>query len=591
MMAGMSLALLSNGCVSMLAKMALSMATSKTNDLSLCALQTRYVTNLYPKEANTLEIPYYTTNWTEGAGLVMVTCQARTGGGSSLYEIEGTVQLDGQPMEYVAGGSYSKLVQAGDTKPKTVTITTTSGQKTSFTVSPTQPIELVAVNGKKGESEVNVTKDLTLEFAKVGPDAGYVRVGLISDTMGMRNFSDIGVYKLDKKIKIPAVAFRHPALFKTTGANFNGKRTTYMSTGTSLVTGANYIFVERYEATPIKAEGAAAVENFGLAWSWMPVTVKGSAEAIPGVAVSNTMETSTGGVEYFSTKPASAIGKPLAKGKKFALVAMSLNGNLEAITDATKYDLGTGAVAKNAAGQDHHIYNAWKFPKLPVSHWDAEMEKFYGEFTAAFEKDYGISFIPTEDVLKASAYKDFTAFEEESTAQKISHSFRGLKAFAGPRVGTGTVNPDKSEVQLMRELGVDGLVVVNLAVDLPTDKTTREDCNDLVTLPKTSGLSVSVTCHIGEARLQTKASFRIIGMPKAYGTLLTTYADGDMSTVKPIPYKMDEFQDAAALSRVMRTNELVNAMKTALREQESKANELGYDDVWATSPQSSGPGT
>ncbi|WP_245676824.1 hypothetical protein [Oligoflexus tunisiensis] len=589
LVAGMSLAVLSNGCVSMLAKMALSMATSKTNDLSLCALQTRYVTNLYPKDAHTFEMAYYTSTWTEGAGLVMVSCTARNG--SSLYEIEGTVQVDGQPMEYVAGGSYSKILPAGDTKPKTITITTTSGQKTSFTVTPTQPIELVAVNGKKTDSKVDVSEDMTLEFANVGADAGYVRVGLITDTSGMRNFSDIGVYKLGKKIKVPAVAFRHPTLFQTKGGGtLNGKRLASLSTSTQLVTGANYIFVERYEATPIKAEGAAAVENLGLAWSWMPVTVKGSSETIPGVAIAKTMNTSSGGVDYFSTKPASATGKPLARAKKFALVSMSLDGQLEAITDATKYEMGTGATTKNAAGMDEHIYHAWKFPQLPVQHWDSEMERFYGELTAVFQKDFGITFIPTEDVLKAPSYKELTALEEVANAQKISHTFRGLKSFAGPRIGTATVSSDKTEVQLMRELGVDGLVVVNLALTLPTEKVTSEPCNGLVSLPE-GGISTSITCRLGEASLQTKATFRIIGMPKAYGPQLTTYAEGELATVKGIGYQRDEFKDAAALGLVVRSHDLVNALKTALREQESKATELGYNDVWATSPQLSASGT
>jgi len=588
-LAGASLTLMSTGCVSMLAKMALNMATSKTNDLSLCALQSRYVTNLFPKDAQTFEMAQYTSNWTEGAGVVMVNCFARNGG--SIYELEGSVLVDGQPMEYVAGGSYTKLVPAGDTKPKTITITTTSGQKTSFTVKPAQPVQLVAVNGKKGGSNVDVTQDMTLEFADVGADAGYVRVGLITDTSGMRNFSDIGVYKLDKKVQVPAAAFRHPSLFKTSSINVNGKRGA-LSTSTKLVTGANYIFVERYEVTPIKAEGASAVENFGLAWSWLPVTIKGNSEVNPGISFSKTMNTDSGGVDYSITKPAAVAGKPLAKAKKFALVSMSLDGNLEAITDATKYEMGTGAVTKNATGSEERLYHVWKFPQVPLNYWDAEMERFYGEFTAAFEKDFGISFIPTEDVVKAAAYKELAAFEEVSSAQKISHSFRGLKTFTGPRVGTATVSSDKSEIQLMRELGVDGLVVVNLAVSMPTEGVTRENCEGLgVTLPQSSGLSTNVHCRRGELSLKTKASFRIVGMPKAYGPLLSTYAEGELSTVKGIPYGIDEFKDAAALGRVVRSNDLVNALKTALREQESKAKDLGYHVMWDNAPQSSNPGT
>lgn len=560
------------GCASMLAKMALGLATSKTSDLSVCALQARYITNLYPKDANTFELPYYSMSWSESDDIVTVSCSARQG--AELFQIEGTVQVDGQPMDAMPGGTYSKIIPKGERGPKTIQIVTNVGQKAEFQVKPTQPLNLISVNGSTDTATVDVTKDLVLKFGDLPTENTTIKVNLLTISGGMRNFASLGTYKLEKELTVPAVAFKHPQLFVRSGSNSASEgRTTgkTLTASSEYASEGNYVVVERFEEIPLKLNGVPTAEQLALGWSWKAAHVKGEATAVPGIVTSGELKSENGGVAYVVTKPNAHLGKPLVKAKKFALVSLTINGRLkrETITEehvssalkstTTKHDFNGQEIQGKG-----DTTNVWQFPKVPLAYWDSELEKFHADLTTLFQEEFGIDLVPFEQMTAAKAYQDFSPATDSFSEDSIQRPFRANRLLQGPRVGSATFAHDRTDVQLMRELGVDGLVAVEVGVDLDIKK---KQVNKLL----------------------SKVTYQIIGSPQDYSRLTTTYSEGEISTPEGIEFKNDEFKDASAMSRVIRRAEIIKGLRVALKEEEATAKKLGYEALWMQRPIESAP--
>jgi hypothetical protein len=551
----------------MLAQMALGLATNKTSDLSVCSLQARYVSNLYPKDANTFELPYYTGAWSEGDDIVTVSCPAR--GGATLYQIEGSVQINGTPMDAMPGGLYSKVIPKGDRGPKTITIVTNSGQKAQFEVKPVTPVNLLTVNGSKDSAPIDMTKDLTLTFGDIPTENTNVRISLLVDSAGMRNFASLGTYKLDKTIKIPAVTFRHPQLFVTSGSvNNSGGRTQSktLTASSQFTTDANYIVVERFETHPLKLDTVPAAEQVALGWSWKTAKIVSQVPTEPGIVTSGNIKNGSGGVAYVITKPNAYLGKPFSKAKKIAFVSLAMSGKLKRETikeehvssalnsTTTKHDFN----GQKIDGPGDQV-STWEFPKVPIAFWDSELENLREDVSSIFQDEFGIELVSLDQIKNTKAYKDLVDPTDTYDDFAISHPYKGNKPLIGSRVGSATFKADRTDIQLLRELGVDGLLVVDFSIDL--DISTK-----------------------GTNKIVSKLVFNVKGDSNDYTGLTTTYADGEVATPEGIAYKLDEFKTAGDLSRVTRRADLVKALRVALKTQEATAKKQGYDTIWAPRP-------
>lgn len=528
-----------NGCAA-LGKLAAGMMTSTTADLSVCAVQGMYISNLYPRDTKTIEMDYVSEEWKPGRSGVAVSFFKREGIG--FFKIDGAVTMDGDTMQYLANGVYNAYFDKNNGKPKKISITTSSGQKAQFTIPPPKAVKLASVNGASTNAAVDVAKDMTLEFDNVSGENAYIRVSMIVNSIGIRSFSDIGVFKLTKKLTIPAAAFKNTLV----SASANGV--------VSIAAGSNYVLVERFDVAPMRIPGVGASQNISMGWSWLPVTVTGDVSTSPGFSVEGTITSGNGEMQYSSNKPNAFYGKPLSKGKKFAITSLSIRGTLYA-SETSSSSTTAGNVTTTTT-----TTRTWQFPKVPVEYWDKVLDNLYKDVASVLREDYNISVIPMEQVVNAPQYKELEEIKDEYTTVEISRSYKGTKNLLPTTLGnilksvSTTFASDRPDARLMRELGVDGLVAVTVDLAIPTDRS--------------------------EVTLAPRMAFRITGGPNGYIAGPTVYAQGVVHDAKGVPFAESEFNDINVLNNIIRKEDLIAALKKVLKEQEIKEKELGYTAIW-----------
>lgn len=528
-----------NGCAA-LGKLAAGMMTATTSDLSVCAVQGMYITNLYPRETKTIEMDYVSEDWKPGRAGVAVSFFKRDGIG--FYKVDGAVTMDGDTLPYLANGVYSIYFDKSDGKSKKIKITTSTGQKAEFTIQPPKPVKLLSVNGASTNATVNVTKDMTLEFENVSGENAYIRVAMIINSIGIRSFSDIGIFKLSKKITIPAAAFKNTLVAASAGGVV------------SIAQGSNYVLVERFDVASNRIPGVGASQNVSMGWSWMPVTVSGDVSTIPGFSVEGKVTSANGTMNYTANKPNAFTGKPLSEGKKFAISSLSIRGTLYQSQTSTSSST-TGNVTTTTT-----TTRTWQFPKVPVEYWDKVLDNLYKDIVEVFKEEYGISVIPIDRVVNAPQYKELEEIKDEYSKVEISRSYKGTKNLLPTRLDnilksiSTTFASDRPDARLMHELGVDGLVAVTVDLALPTNR--------------------------NEVTLAPFMSFRIVGQPNGYIAGPTIYAQGIISDETGVPFADSEFKDINALNKIIRKDDLIAALRQALKDQETKEKELGYNSIW-----------
>ena len=78
-----------SGCAA-IGKFAGGFLTATTADLSVCAVQGMYMSNLYPQDTKTVEMDYVGDQWKEGRAGVAVSFYKRDGIG--FYKVDGTIR-------------------------------------------------------------------------------------------------------------------------------------------------------------------------------------------------------------------------------------------------------------------------------------------------------------------------------------------------------------------------------------------------------------------------------------------------------------------------------------------------------------------
>jgi hypothetical protein len=527
------------GCA-MIGNLAAGMLTSTTSDLSLCAVQGMYISNLYPRDAKTIEMDYVGEEWKTGRSGVAVSFFKREGIG--FYKVDGAVTMDGDTLQYLANGVYSTYFDKNDGKPKTISISTRTGQKAQFTIQSPKSVKLAQVNNASVNAIVDVTNDMVLEFDNVSGDNAYIRVSMIINSLGIRSFSDIGVFKLSKKLTIPAAAFQHTLVSASA------------SVVVSIAPGPNYVLVERFDVASNRIPGVGASQNVSMGWSWMPVTVSGDVSTIPGFSVDGTVKAASGEMKYSFNKPNAFYGKPLSKGKRFAVSSLSIRGTLYA-SQTTSSATTTGNVTTTTT-----TTRTWQFPKVPIDYWDKVLENVYRDITTLFRDEYGITMVPIDNVIAASAYKELEEIPDEYSTVQITRSYKGTKNLLPTNLKnilksvSTTFASDKADARLMRELGVDGLIAITIDVAIPTDRS--------------------------EITLAPRMSWRIIGPPNGYIAGPTVYAQGLVHDDLGVPFGDSELKDINMLNKIIRKDDLLAAMRKTLKEQELKEKELGYTAIW-----------
>lgn len=159
-------------------------AAEATNSLKDVALTAAVESNLSPAEIGTVSQSFF-NGWRSGGDGVLLMFSKKSGPG--FYRIDGTVTIDGKPAEYSSIGLYTVFSEANP-NPRRVEITTTSGEKASFTLEPSKArIKILSINGQKDHPAIDITKDVVVELEGTQvPEGAMLKVGLAMTQPGRR---------------------------------------------------------------------------------------------------------------------------------------------------------------------------------------------------------------------------------------------------------------------------------------------------------------------------------------------------------------------------------------------------------------------
>ena len=251
-------------------KITAKLLTSKTADLSTISLRPTIVSGIYNLDANTSEAKFFPKGTVEGDYAVSVTFMKNEGVG--MIQLDGSVTCDGKEMNYVGAGSYIMGFHTPFTESKTIVVTSSTGQKSSFKLKPIAPIELFSVNGDKYLPIVNLDEDITLEYNGNSTDGkALLKASMVTRVAGAIAFNKFADFpSTGSKVTIPKEALSNTEISGST------------SNAGNFIKGENFFLLEKELVTEkenidasqdVSAFGSASL--YAKAYSSMPIIVRG----------------------------------------------------------------------------------------------------------------------------------------------------------------------------------------------------------------------------------------------------------------------------------------------------------------------------
>lgn len=515
--------------------------TETTNSLKGIACSVFYTSNLYPKSVKNSTVENMDKVWKEGANAITVTLAKKQGIGA--YKLNGSVIVDNEPLPYIFGGAYSKVFEDNLTQ-KTIKLSTNSGDETSITINPPKPVNLVSVNGAKEEAEVDLNKDLYLEFDnfKNLDKNDRLKVSFLMDVLGIREFVDIGIFKPSKMLKIPAFAFKNLSV------------TASASGVAELKAGKNFIKVERYNIKKDRIAGLAASQAVSMSWATMPVNLVGNSMQNMGIEVKGETGTNQENfLKYSFNKPNAFYSKPFSKAKKFALYSLSVKGLLRDVQSFTSSSTAGGVTTTTTTTITR------QFPQLPDLYWEQLIENSFKDITKIL-KDMNIDLIPVQRVTSSKEYGFLEEIDDVNTKYEIVKKYKNTKnlmptsLFKIFETTSSTFASDRPESRLIDELGVDGLI--GISIDLAVDRK-----SDLI-------------------KLVPRLTIRVMGGANGYSVGPVVYTNGYV-TGAGTSFSESEFSNINALNRITRKDDMMKLLSKGLKDLIKKEKDMGYDAIWS----------
>ncbi len=517
-----------------------SLMTKSTDNLNNAAIQVYFMRNVYPKATNVVEVDYFSETWQENGNMVFVSLLNREGMG--FLTVDGTVSIDGELVPHVKNGFYGKWIDKDDFSPKRVVIQTKTGQKAEFTVAPPEPIKIISVNGKSNRAEINVEKELVLELESPNTNKNTeIKIGMINNVMGILAFTDMGIFKYNNKLTIPA------AMWENTGSNMAPRY------------GDNWLKIERFNVMPTNIKGVGASQVIGISLDCVPVNVTGEIDenifgtsSNYGLQINEDLGEDEGSMHINVTKPTAFLGRPMKSGKKFAMASFTVR--------ATK--LQQSRTSESRSGNMIITTTETRsFPKLPDAYWENLVNNLYADFEQVLNNNYDMQLIPMEDVLKAPSYSRLEPITDNVSIVEVEKSYKGTKNLIPTTLSaivdniSTTFASDRIDSKLIDELDVDGLISATL--DLEMDWET--------------------------AALSPRLSIRISGAPNGYIAGPTIYIQGVINGrgVDWDEARMEADYVMEALPNTIRQKDLMNALDTAFKKMSAAEKEKSYDALWA----------
>ena len=451
------------GCGTVMNKvgtLAARMMTGSTDDLSEINYMISYADRSVPTESGEASVAVLGSDWKGEAPLVSAVLMKRQGVG--MLNLDGEVTLDGAPLPRPFPGSYSTFFDAAPSGPFSVGFASATGQEESYDVAPRPPVRITSINGQDPENAtVDLTAPLVLELDRSASDAADLRIALLGSTMGVKGFWDVAVVRAADRIELPAEVWTH-------------------TQGNPIDRGANWLKVEEYvrpETQPTPSGGQVLVVAYAA--DYAPVTVTGDrADNLVGIArreaatLEGTAEAGGREVEWTAVKPVAFQSPPLGHARRLALVTLKVEarGLSQSETNTSVSESAiTGTRTTTTTTRTR------QFARLGDAFWEGLLVDLFNGMTDRLGTHVDAELVPVGEVVASPAYQRFGAVEDANTEAYVAHSYGGLRdldAVSFSSLFTDTSGPFSAARvdNLLRDLGVDGLIVAELDLSMPFEE-------------------------------------------------------------------------------------------------------------------------
>lgn len=535
-----------------------NLLTGKTETLDNVVVKASYISGLYSPEIKTTEAKYFKPGAKEGDYMLYITFFKNEGAG--LLELMGEVTTEGEPMEYYGMGTYGKHYDAIPDGPVTIDIKTNLGDEASFTFEAVQDVEILSVNGEKALPVLDLDEDIELEYYNPpGSEGTTIKVSMLTKVMGVRAFNHFADFKVTKsgnvKVTIPKEALSNPEIAGQLNMGNYDK-------------GENYIILERETLKKREDFGGeqkpgkvSAVELVSRNYASFPVIVKGKQDEGIMTVLRVRGETEDKSLGYAFYKPNATTGIPISKASKFGLVSFTMEAKTykrESETSSSSWTLGNTKYTQTTT-----TTTTYEFPELPEDYWDNALDKAYQEIVNFFKSEYGIDFVPVENVTATAQYNDLFAATNDVSSKRVLKSYKNTKRYTPSSIGeilgsiSSNVTTDNPTVNMMKTAGeVDGLVSIHIDLTVGGNKE-------------------------GKVVLYPTMQISVAGRDETRQDKQGKYFDGQITRKTGEPFNGDHLKaNKAALVDAISLPYLLGAMKEGITTLRAKEVEMGYDAIW-----------
>jgi hypothetical protein len=492
--------------------------------------------NLHSNKVGTISQTFF-DGWIPGGEMNVLMFTGKKGPG--FVKVDGTVTIDGKPVEYLTAGLYSLTTEAS-TSPRTFDVTTSSGQKSSFTIAPfaAAPFKIKSINGGTDNVPLDLTKDVVIELEEINlPENALLKASIAINQVSIKSLYDVAFVRSGSTLTIPAAAFRNINLKPAGEATYNYKKSyisiTYESTENATeVTGIfpSVQYIRSYSDGKFVNVTTEPVLNPGL-------TVKGKEREFA----------------YQVFKANAFLSRPFEHLKKAGLLSFSIRGTTykEVLQSSSSTPVKINPFG--GASSTTTVTTITITKELP---WEALLEKLYPEFMAVVESELSATVLPVEKITGSEAYKTIENFsnDDESTQVEFARTYRNTKvisAFMPISEGYGANGVNQ---RIMNETGTDALITLTLDLQLGEEAGT------------------------GKMLMIPKLAFEIAG--KANGRVVNTkYVAGTIEATEAVSFQKDI--TAEQLETIIRKTDLLYVFKKTLVYIKAMEKSNGdYDIVW-----------
>lgn len=407
--------------------------------------------NLHPVELGTISQAFF-EDWATGGQQVFIMFMKKNS--PSFYKIDGSVKVNGMNLEYSTAGMYSIIGGTSDS-PRKIDVTTSTGQKSSFTITPFKtPLKLVSINGQKKDNvDLDLTKDVVLEVDGISASENpLMKVSLAINQAGIKSIYDVCFIRSGSKLTIPAAAFRNINIVPAGNALYNYKKS-FLSVG-----------VERIENATEVSGSFTSVSYTNTYSDGKFVTVATEPVLNTGLTAKGKENLKDGEMEYDFFKPNAFMSRPSSQLKKIGVISFGISGKTlsqeSVITQEKDVSKGQSQITKTTT---------LEFPKQTDETWNAVLETLYPQLTAIVQSELGAIILPVDAATKTEGYKSIQGFSTVDNNSKEGFS----KAYKSTRLltiapFTESFGVNGANERIMKESGADALM--SFTLDLQVDK-------------------------------------------------------------------------------------------------------------------------